>query len=588
MSQNAHVLIRQESRVPYFRKKIPDHLRASFGRREFICSLRTQEPSEVASRAAALEAKANELLAHARDRSVHGIIDNAELTRMFDLYRHGVCSGSIDVPPVEMADSSARTHIAPAAAPRSERKAKPGRYVFRPSMSGRLIGRHRAAVLAGDEIWRRTLMTGELGKSRVNLAAQEQALIDDIALNHLDNALPAALTLLEKERVDVSRVPLAAMLSFVGRYLREELDLVRIRIARLNGANIPTPEAPIGPLDEDEWVGIMTTWEAARLPKPASRYEATLALKRLRDVTGDKSPEDLTLADAMLFRSSLLAQLSRARAKSSLSLVRSIIKTAAAENRIPLTVSLAFESVKVEVSEKGIHSYQPFSIEQLQAFFNGPVHSEQVRPAKGGGDAAFWLPLLALYAGMRLEEAGSLACDSMNLRSGRLWLRIGRSKTASGLREVPVHTELVQLGLIDYVADRRRSGSVNEPLFPSLRIGSKENRTHMFSTWVNEYIDRHVVDDPAYVFHSFRNSFEEAATAGGVAEDVRRALMGHAQVAMTRRYGRKDARNRRVFPDRILIEAIDMLQYEGLSLSRVKHQQTAPIGPSIDETAFPT
>jgi hypothetical protein len=31
-----------------------------------------------------------------------------------------------------------------------------------------------------------------------------------------------------------------------------------------------------------------------------------------------------------------------------------------------------------------------------------------------------------------------------------------------------------------------------------------------------------------------------------------------------------------------------MLQYEGLGLSRVKHQQTAPIGPSIDETAFPT
>jgi integrase len=91
----------------------------------------------------------------------------------------------------------------------------------------------------------------------------------------------------------------------------------------------------------------------------------------------------------------------------------------------------------------------------------------------------------------------------------------------------------------------------------------------MFSTWVNEYIDQHVVNDDAYVFHSFRNNFEDAATAAGVAEDVRRALMGHAQVAMTRRYGKKDARNRRVFPDRVLIEAIDMIRCDGLDLSHV-------------------
>jgi hypothetical protein len=91
----------------------------------------------------------------------------------------------------------------------------------------------------------------------------------------------------------------------------------------------------------------------------------------------------------------------------------------------------------------------------------------------------------------------------------------------------------------------------------------------MFSTWVNYYIDKHVVDDPAYVFHSFRSNFEDAATAAGVAEDVRRALMGHAQVAMTRRYGKKDGRNRRVFPDRALIEAIDAVRYDGLDLSHI-------------------
>ncbi|MEX3981832.1 tyrosine-type recombinase/integrase [Paraburkholderia sp. EG287A] len=423
--------------------------------------------------------------------------------------------------------------------------------------------------MSADDTWRNTLEACDLKASRTELATHEQALIDDIALNNLRSAWDGATALLEREEVDSSLTALSAMQSFVERFLREELELARIRVARLNGADIPTPLPPLGALDEDEWALMQATWEAARLPMPASRYEAALAVKRLRECTGDKSPCDLTLKDGMLFRSALLTQLSRARAKSSLSLVRSILKTAAAENRIPLGVSLAFESVKIEVPEKAVRSYQPFSVDQLQAFFNGPVHSHGQRPAKGGGDAAFWLPLLAVFDGMRLEEAGSLVCGALSQRSGRYWLHIGRSKTAAGLREVPLHRKLEQLGFIEYFFAHRAGRRDDEPLFPSLRFGSKENQTHMFSTWVNDYIDKHVVDDPAYVFHSFRNNFEDAATAAGVAEDVRRALMGHAQVAMTRRYGKKDGRNRRVFPDRVLVEAIDMVRYDELDLSRV-------------------
>ncbi|MGF6261911.1 hypothetical protein OKW49_002839 [Paraburkholderia youngii] len=31
---------------------------------------------------------------------------------------------------------------------------------------------------------------------------------------------------------------------------------------------------------------------------------------------------------------------------------------------------------------------------------------------------------------------------------------------------------------------------------------------------------------------------------------------------MTRRYGKKDGQNRRVFPDRVLVEDIDMVRYD--------------------------
>ncbi|WP_408481087.1 DUF6538 domain-containing protein [Paraburkholderia graminis] len=66
MSQTSHVLVRRESRVPYFRRSIPKPLRSQFGRREFICSLRTTETAEAERRAAALLAKTEDLLRYAR------------------------------------------------------------------------------------------------------------------------------------------------------------------------------------------------------------------------------------------------------------------------------------------------------------------------------------------------------------------------------------------------------------------------------------------------------------------------------------------------------------------------------------------
>ena len=417
MSQKSHVFIRRDSRIPYFRRSIPEALRGQFGRREFICSLRTMDTAEAAKRAGALLAKSEELLRYARRASKADRDGSVELGRIFDRYRDVTCRGGNalaspcsqeELPPLPPGEASPMRSNYPRF-----------RYAFHASMSARLLGRHRARALSAYDAWRQTLAPSDLPAARADLGHREQALIDDIALNNVNNAWKCAMELLELERVDSSLAPMAALRSFVERFRREELELVRIQIARLNGADIPTPQPPSGALDEDEWGAIRATWESARLPKPATRYEAKLAVTRLRDSTGDKSPCDLTLADAMLFRATLLRQLSRARAKSSFSLVRSILKTAAAESRVPLNVSLAFESVKIEVSEKAVHSYQPFSVGQLQAFFDAPVHSRGLRPAKGGGDAAFWLPLLAVFEGMRLEEVGSLVCGALSERSGR-------------------------------------------------------------------------------------------------------------------------------------------------------------------------
>jgi hypothetical protein len=240
MPQKSHVLVRRDSRIPYFRRSIPETLRPQLGRSEFICSLRTSEPPEVAARANALLAKTEELLCHARSLSAAGRMDCAELAKAFDRYRDAICSGQGDISSTEAVDDVAESYISRGSRPRRKSSLPPRHHLFRPSMTARLLARHRAVVLAGDDTWRRTLKPTDLARCRADFARREQGLIDDIALNNLENAWPGAWALLDRECVDFSRAPLPAMLSFVESYLREELDLVRIRIARLNGADIPS------------------------------------------------------------------------------------------------------------------------------------------------------------------------------------------------------------------------------------------------------------------------------------------------------------------------------------------------------------
>ena len=51
---------------------------------------------------------------------------------------------------------------------------------------------------------------------------------------------------------------------------------------------------------------------------------------------------------------------------------------------------------------------EPWQLDELKAFFSSPVFTEGLRPTAGRGEAAYWLPLLALFTGARLGELAPL------------------------------------------------------------------------------------------------------------------------------------------------------------------------------------
>lgn len=64
--------------------------------------------------------------------------------------------------------------------------------------------------------------------------------------------------------------------------------------------------------------------------------------------------------------------------------------------------------VRVDDKRRANEKRLNFESEHLQAIFSGSVYMDGHRPKAGGGEAAYWLPLLALYTGARLNELGQL------------------------------------------------------------------------------------------------------------------------------------------------------------------------------------
>lgn len=162
-------------------------------------------------------------------------------------------------------------------------------------------------------------------------------------------------------------------------------------------------------------------------------------------------------------------------------------------------------------------------------------------------DAKFWLPIIALWSGMRLDELGAARVDELRREDG-IWLfdltkrptkGYRRVKNAQSQRIVPVHQKLIELGLIHYAQAQA------EWLFPDLPHDERDDgaTTSQISKWFGLWRRNNGFHDPARMqdHHSFRHAFIRACRQAEIAEEHRDLLTGHAGSAnqqTSRAYGR--------------------------------------------------
>ncbi len=193
----------------------------------------------------------------------------------------------------------------------------------------------------------------------------------------------------------------------------------------------------------------------------------------------------------------------------------------------------------------------PFSTQELQSIFSAPLFTgcidDERRFSKPGPNvprrSRYWLPLLALFTGIRMGEILHLTpAHSRKSAKGTPFLVLTKDmklKTGSAEREVPIHPELVKLGFVEWVKDRQEAGA--KLLFEDVAESKHGYRSDTFTKRFASFLRS--VELPAerrakLCFHSFRHTFKDALNETGASEEVKDEICGWARSKKTgRRYG---------------------------------------------------
>lgn len=234
---------------------------------------------------------------------------------------------------------------------------------------------------------------------------------------------------------------------------------------------------------------------------------------------------------------------------------------------------------------------QPWESQELSVLFGSTIYLQGYRPVGGKGEAAYWLPLLALYSGARLNELAPMCVEDVQLdpSSGVRFMTViedeeaGRGvKTDTSMRAF--HPELVRIGFMEFVDQLRATSGQSVRLFPALTRGSKGGFGEAWSKWFGGHKRRLGIDNK--IFHSFRHGFKDALRAAGVNEDVNDALTGHGGGnTVARRYGWKEMVRRFGFPT--LNAALAKAHYPDLDLSLLRWTPSAT-GTDLDANVVST
>jgi integrase len=560
-----HTRLTRRGAVYWFRAKVPVDLRDHYApKREITYSLRTKDPATALEKVRIESVKLDQEFKRLRRLKAAQPLDSlseAEIERLAAIYLNRLLTE----------DDELRLEGAAAAG---------GAIVgFSANEARRSRGMSDREFVKIDET--ASILADGM---KTALARGDTSLIED----EVDDLLEANGLKLERRSEGYRKLGLAI--------LRATVKANEMVGRRLQGDVVETPPAPapLRPLVQDnagDDIPFSVLWERYRderkLPeKTASDFGAYV--RRFIEINGDLPAKQITKAHIRHFKDVMLKVPSRLDHKTRKLTVPQLLEKFEGRDDVPrlsartvndkalgaISAVLSYgadngyrddnpaSGVKVATGEVQADPRLPYDASDLSRIFSFPVFTSGERPVAGGGEAAKWLPLLALFTGARLEELGQCRVADVKVENGIPFLDLrvieqGKAlKRDSSRRMVPVHPELIRCGFLQYVQQQRKAGG--ERLFPDLK-SERSKLTAAWSQWWGRYARKHGITDKRKVFHSFRHTFKDACRAAGIEEAIYDALQGHKGGSVGRSYGLG-------YPVSVLAKAVEKVQYPGLDL----------------------
>jgi integrase len=194
-----------------------------------------------------------------------------------------------------------------------------------------------------------------------------------------------------------------------------------------------------------------------------------------------------------------------------------------------------------------------FTTDELVTIFSAPWYQAGKGADKHWRPHYYWLPLMGIYTGGRLNELAQLYLNDVRQSPSGVWFidfnldmpeKIDadsrahsdeldkKLKTANALRCVPLHPSLVALGLPLYAESLRDAGE--ERLFPELRHDKRKGYGKAAGAWFNDRflgIRLGITRNGRKTFHSLRHGFVTALERQDLPERIQAQLAGHKRGA---------------------------------------------------------
>lgn len=302
---------------------------------------------------------------------------------------------------------------------------------------------------------------------------------------------------------------------------------------------LPPPSGPAATATANTPVALRPIFEsyakeAELAPSTVKRWSPVL--DRLIGHLGHDDAAAITRADIVAWKDALLdGDMSNVTVRNVyVAAVKATLQYAVDQGRLAENPAAG---VKVRVREAPVERDKGFDGKEAETILSATLRKPSDKISVEMAAARRWVPWICAYTGARVNEITPLTRRDFVLRDGIWMIRI-RAENNKGrkFREVPLHSHLIEQGLLDYVKTR---GS--RPLFydPRRSRGGKDSNPHhkKVGERLAEWVRSLGIDDRVAPNHGWRHRFSSIARVVAMPEDVRNIVQGHAGTKIADRYG---------------------------------------------------